>query len=403
MSGFLEKENLPTITIAIVSHGADLINEKLNNIDSNVRLYSRAGQTLCFGVVSSNQLRFVEDLYITDERDTGEDKRSSYEMLEAVAQHYKIPENDYQFVKTVTDNKETKPRPAKHTLETIEKKGHSQIYTPFYDHLYDFTDNTGPFNKNNQISVLETKNHTSRSNINYKDLPNLAEERYAIHYSLPWVRDMTEKGRFINFFKKFNLPPISESELDEVEERNLKKVKKIYADKPSELLNQTNMLLTKAKLKRYIENIYDNRYTIFKDGFVSKIGLFSELEKPDSTLYTYIKDNGDKEIIKNTINEIKLLKNPEKLSKRREFYNDDAIISGIKLSEIIAFLQSEGFVIINIIDFSCRTVKDEVSKDRIKILNEQQQMIADEIDKTRGGTRRKRKRRRKRRKTRRRA
>ena len=92
----------------------------------------------------------------------------------------------------------------------------------------------------------------------------------------------------------------------------------------------------------------------------------------------------------------------EKLSKRREFYTDDAIISGIKLSDIIAFLQSEGFVIINIIDFSCRTVNDEVSKDRIKILNEQQQMIADEIDQTRGGTRRKRNRRKKRRKTRRR-
>jgi hypothetical protein len=409
MSGFLEKENLPTITIAIVSHGADLINEKLNNIDSNVRLYSRAGQALCFGVVGINQLRFVEELYMTEERETGEDKRSSYEMLEAVAQHYKIPENDYQFVKTVTDIKETKPRPAKHTLETIEKKGHSQIYTPFYDHLYDFTDNTGPFRNNNKIYVLETKNHTSRSNINYNALPNLAQERYAIHYAMPWVRVMTEKGRFINFFKKFNLPPISESELDEVEERNLKKVKKIYADKPSELLNQTNMLLTKAKLKRYVENIYDNRYTIFKDGFVSEFGLLSQFEKPDSTLYTYIKDNDDKEIIKKTINEIKLLKSDdeilrsEKLSKRRNFYNDDAIISSIKLSDIIAFLKSEGFVIINIIDFSCRTVNDEVTKDRIKILNEQQLMIADEIDKTRGGTRRKRKRRKKRRKTRRRA
>jgi hypothetical protein len=408
MSGFLEKENLPTITIAIVSHGADLINEKLNNIDSNVRLYSRAGQTLCFGVVGSNQLRFVEDLYLTDERATGEDKRSSYEMLQAVAEHYKIPEHDNQFVKTLTDIKEKKPRPAKHTLETIEKKGHSQIYTPFYDHLYDFTDNTGPFRNNNQISVLETKTHTSRSNINYKDNPNLAEERYAINYALPWVRDMIEKRRFINFFKKFNLTPMSESELNELEKKDLEDMRRIYPDNPSELLNQTNKFLTDAKLKRYVENIYDNRYTIFKDGFVSKFGLLSELEKPDSTLYTYIKDNGDKEIIKKTINEIKILKSDdkilrsEKLSKRREFYNDDAIIPGIKLSNIIAFLQSEGFVIINIIDFSCRTVNDEVTKDRIKILNEQQQMIADEIDKTRGGTRRKRKRRRKRRKTRRR-
>ena len=34
----------------------------------------------------------------------------------------------------------------------------------------------------------------------------------------------------------------------------------------------------------------------------------------------------------------------------------DGMIENIKLSEIIAFLKSEGFVVINIIDFTCRYV-----------------------------------------------
>ena len=133
-----------------------------------------------------------------------------------------------------------------------------------------------------------------------------------------------------------------------------------------------------------------------------------EFENPDSKLYEYIKYEDDKQIIRETINEIKRMESDKSLSyakqreKRREFYNEhDDIIPGIKLSTIIDFLKSEGFVIINIIDFSCRTVNEEVGKDRITILNEQQQMIADEIDPTRGGTRKKRIRRK--RKTRRRA
>lgn len=415
MASFLEEEikkeedkKLPTITVAIVSHGEDLINQKLA-LDSNVRIYSRAGQTLCFGVIGKDPLRFVNGLYFSEERIDGEDKRTSYEMLQAVAEHYKIPEHNDQFVKTITREIEKHPKSAKHTFETIEKNKHSQIYTPFYDHLYIFTDNTGPFMNNNQITVLETKNHISESNIKYQDQPNLAKKQYSIQYPFFWLRLDIEEKRFIRFFKKFNLTPtMSESELNFSEKIDLENLRKDYADKPSELLSKTNDYLTHAKLKRYSRNIYQNRRQIFKDGFMSEIGLLSEFENPDSTLYTYIKYPEDKEIIKKTVDELKILSTDgsleysQKRRKRREFYNDDAIIPGIKLSNIIDFLKSEGFVIINIIDFSCRTVEEEVSKDRITILNEQQQMMADEIDQTRGGTRRKRvKRRRKRTKTRR--
>ena len=403
-----EESKLPTITIAIVSHGMDLIKEKLP-IDSNVRIYSRAGQTLCFGVINSNPMNFVEELYYTNERMYDEDKRTSYEMLQAVAEHYKMPEHDKEFVNIVIKEVEKNPKSTKHTLKTIAKKKHSQIYAPFYDHLYIFTDNSGAFKNNNQITVLETKNHTSRSNIDYRDIINLAKKRYAIQTPNIWVRVDIEERRFINFLKKFHTTALlPESELNILEKIELQDLRIKYANNPSELERNINDYLKRAKLKRYSRNIYENRHQIFEDGFVSENKLLREFENPDSKLYEYIKYEDDKQIIRETMDEIKRLESDKSLSyakqreKRREFYNEhDDIIPGIKLSTIIDFLKSEGFVIINIIDFSCRTVNEEVSKDRITILNEQQQMIADEIDPTRGGTRKKRIRRK--RKTRRRA
>ena len=80
-----ERKKLPTITIAIVSHGMDLINEKIT-IDSNVRIYSRAGQALCFGIIgSSNPLGFVNNnLYSSEERLSGEDKRTLWDQARGI-------------------------------------------------------------------------------------------------------------------------------------------------------------------------------------------------------------------------------------------------------------------------------------------------------------------------------
>lgn len=398
-----EKKKLPTITIAIVAHGNDLINEKIT-IDPNVRIYSRAGRALCFGMIHSNPLNFVEDLYYTTERTTGEDKRTTYEMLQVVADHYKMPEHDKEFIKTIIKEAEKYPKSVKHTLKTIAKKNHSQIYTPFYDHLYNFMDNTGVFKRNNQITVIETKNHTSKSNIDYRNIINLAEKQYAIQAPSVAVRIDIEERRFIKFFKKFYLTSMTmpESNLNFFEKKDLEDLRKEYSNNPSKLESKINDYLIHAKIKRYSRNIYENRNNIFEDGFVSEKNLLSEFENPSSKLYDYITYEDDKQIIKETMNEIKSVESDKSLSylkqieKRSKFFNDhDDIIQGIKLSSIIDFLKSEGFVIINIIDFSCRTVNAEVSKDRIRILNEKQQMTADEID--RGlGRKRKRTQRRKR-------
>lgn len=369
-------------------------------------------------MIHSNPLNFVEDLYYTTERTTGEDKRSSYEMLQEVAKHYTTPEHDEEFIKTITREAERFPKSVNHTVKIINTQKHNQIYTPFYDHLYIFTDNTGPFKGNNQITVIETKNHTSISNIDYRNIINLAKKQYAIQNPFFSLRNDIEGKRFINFFKKFYLiTTMPESILNIDEKDKIKNLRKEYSNNPSELQSKINDFLTLAKLKRYSRNIYENRHNIFEDGFVTEEKLLKELENPDSKLYEYItityKENKEiieedkerikeiieedkqriQEIINQLMNEIKEMKSKNLKSKnfdfefkenqlRSKFYNDedDDIIQGIKLSSIIDFLKSEGFVIINIIDFSCRTVNEEVSENQIRILDEKQQKMADEID-----------------------
>ncbi len=69
VSGLDETTNkYPTITIAIVGHGKDLINELISE-DTNIRIFSRAGQPFCIGIATENILSFVQDLYISEERD----------------------------------------------------------------------------------------------------------------------------------------------------------------------------------------------------------------------------------------------------------------------------------------------------------------------------------------------
>jgi hypothetical protein len=111
-------------------------------------------------------------------------------------------------------------------------------------------------------------------------------------------------------------------------------------------------------------------------------------------------------------------------AKREKFLASEiqGMIESIRLSEIIAFLKTEGFVIINIIDFSCRSVPEylddayreskleehkirkDIKKERIREYEENQAMGSEGIRKDKGGMRKRRTRRKnskKRRKTRR--
>lgn len=97
VSGLDETTNkYPTITIAIVGHGKDLINEPISN-DPNIRIFSRAGQPFCIGIATENILSFVENLYYSPERTENMNAKSSYQMLRKVAEHYNNSENDNDF------------------------------------------------------------------------------------------------------------------------------------------------------------------------------------------------------------------------------------------------------------------------------------------------------------------
>ena len=203
-------KNLPTITIAIIGHGEDLIHKQFRYIDHNVRIFSRAGQPLCLGIIDQNMLKFLEDLYLSHKREKNKNTKSSYQMLREVAEHYNEPEQDKAFndmldnqILNVNLERPIFNKSLKHTLETIRKKKHNQIYTPHYDHLYDFTDNTSIVANQNAIRVLETINHTSISNITYNisyiNIPNLAFKNFFIKEPNINIRKLYKRDLIVDF------------------------------------------------------------------------------------------------------------------------------------------------------------------------------------------------------------
>jgi len=370
-------EKLQTITIAILSHGEDLINEELPDFDPNVRIFSRAGQALCVGVADIESLEIVQDFYMSEERLTNKNTKSSYQMLRDVADFFNSPENTsiYKEIcdkEITTTNDHRLIKSLKHTKKTINCKKHSQIYTPFYDHLYSFIDTTNIFSGQSQIAVLEIINYTPKTTvIDYENITslqyenNLALQKYYITQGDIDIRNRKQKNfrkeMIRNFLLNFNLEHETDSELN-----------------------------------KYSEILFKNI------PFVDNYKILSEFQNPDSIIHQLINPEDD-EIITEKANEfigISEITDEEEKSRliedRRQFLfqaddmeKEEEMIPIIKLSEIIAFLKSEGFKVINIIDFSCRYVEDELTDEKIQQLNEGQQMGIEEI-KTALGIRKKR-------------
>lgn len=379
-------EKLPTITIAILSHGEDLINEKLPDFDPNVRIFSRAGQSLCLGVADVESIEIVQDFYLSKERLSNKNTKNSYQMLRDVAHFFNRPENNSVYKEICTreianTNDPELIKPLKHTIKTINCKKNSQIYTPFYDHIYDFTDTTNIFSGQSQIAVLETINYTPKNTvIDYENIPfldydnNLALKKYYITQPDINKRNSAQKKfrkeMIKNFLLNFNLDHETESELN-----------------------------------TYSEILFKNI------PFVDNYKILSEFQNPNSVIHQLINPEDD-EIITEKANEFigisEITDEEEKnrlIEDRHHFLfqaddmeKEEEIIPTIKLSDIIAFLKSEGFKVINIIDFSCRYVQDELTEEKIRELNEGQEMGIEEIN-TALGIRKKRKTRRKKRLT----
>lgn len=381
-------QNYPTITIAIVGHGVDLINEPLRDDDTNIRIFSRAGQPFCLGIAYENITDFVENLYLSNERRETKNIKSSYQMLREVAEHYNTTEKDTQFKEMCDREIITKPliiEPFKHTKQNIECKKHNNIYTPTYDHKYFFTDNNPPFAGQNQICVLETINHTSISNINYNAGTNLAMEKYFIKHSDITDRKLLYENIINKFLKKFNLEPDLETDLSSEYKKNLEVLKSKYPPQyvsldpriKEELDAKINALLLNSKLTRYSNNIFENI------PFVNLAKIINDFNNETSEIHRLVNEKDDS-IITEKCKEMSF-KDVEDREMRKNIRNlrinfmkpesDNLLNKSINLSEIIAFLKSEGFVIINIIDFTCRYVpnylddayiESELPEDKIK-------------------------------------
>jgi hypothetical protein len=423
-------DKYPTITIAIIGHGGDLIHELLENEDPNIRIFSRAGQPFCLGIATTKMLDFIENLYISDEREETKDTISSYQMLLEVAKYYNSNEGDTQFKgmcdRLLTENPNDSS--SKHTKQNIECKKHNQIYMPYYDHRYSFTDNTSVLSGQNGIFVLETLNHTSKSNINYNNNINLALKKYFIKYPDFQTRNIFNQQIITNFLKQFNLEPDLETNLSPDDKEKLEYLRYRYPPEQvalnkkykDELDAKINSLLLNSKLTRYSKKILE------KFPFITIYLIITKFVDESSEIHNLV-NAVDDNIIKIKAKELHLqtitnvedrLRKKELEQQRKEFmklYTDfDGIIDDIKLSEIINFLKKEGFVVINIIDFSCRYVdkylddayiedseleerklRKEKKLERIRENSEEQLMHNELINKNIGGRKKRRTRRKK--------
>jgi hypothetical protein len=359
----------PTITIAVIGHGEDLINKPIND-DPNVRIFSRAGQSFCYGIATKDMLSSLYEIYDSEERTSDKSKKSSYQMLREVADYYNTNKHDTEF-NNLCDTYITNIK-AQHTKKNIQCKGHNKIYIPTYDHVYYFTDNTSVLANQNGIFVMETINHEPKGKIKYEiGNANLALRKYFIKYPERY-RNLFNEQIITDFLQKFKL------ECDELE---LKR----YS-------NEIFKLFPSIELTDLIKEINNNNIEIRN--------VFSESD------YNKISEKA-KELI---LRRILLEEDPDikkQLQKQRaDFLNSvdlDKIIETIKLSEIIEFLKSEGFEVINIIDFTCRSVpnflndayteseteEDKAKKERkieeIKQYKENQEMGFEEINEKLGG------------------
>ena len=378
-----------TITIAIIGHGEDLINEPISD-DPNIRIFSRAGQPFCLGIGNQNMLSFVNKLYDSDERDENKNMKSSYQLLREVADHYNDIQHNTEF-KDMCDRllieKPALTSSLKHTKQNIECQKNNQIYTPIYDHKYFFTDNTPPLASQNGIHILETINHISRGNIDFDNTYNinLAFKKYFIKIPDIRYRKIFNEEKIREFLKKFNLGPDLETNLLPDDKEALEHLRYRYPPQhvalnpkyKEELDAKTNLLLTNSKLKRYSKSILEkNQWATLQRLVIDLSRETSEIhelfnEEDDNILKAKTKELDTKVKIKMIKDKIKASeeKDEEKVkqieqkieeytAEKRKFLESefDGMIENIKLSEIIAFLKSEGFVVINIIDFTCRYV-----------------------------------------------
>jgi hypothetical protein len=210
-------------------------------------------------------------------------------------------------------------------------------------------------------------------------------EKYFIKHSDITDRKLLYENIINKFLKKFNLEPDLETDLSSEYKKNLEVLKSKYPPQyvsldpriKEELDAKINALLLNSKLTRYSNNIFENI------PFVNLAKIINDFNNETSEIHRLVNEKDDS-IITEKCKEMSF-KDVEDREMRKNIRNlrinfmkpesDNLLNKSINLSEIIAFLKSEGFVIINIIDFTCRYVpnylddayiESELPEDKIK-------------------------------------
>ena len=165
---------IPTITVLIISHGEDLINDRLTDIGKNIRVLSRAGIPGCYGICGITDYKEIFDKY--ENLKTIPESLSSYKKLETIYNFFLTTNQCHRLEKTITKySKDTKK--GKFSINLYKKKKHSKLFKPIIDHKYYFNDDSINF-KDKGIHVVEIENQPQNSNLDYKD--NLIEKKFKL-------------------------------------------------------------------------------------------------------------------------------------------------------------------------------------------------------------------------------
>ena len=197
-------ENIPKITVLIEAHGADLINKPLI-IDPNVRILSTAGETLCpaydkHHIFLRDNRNFIEKYKL---QNSNSSNVNTYEMLQFIKDNYK-------------DN--------------------SKIFTPIFDHSYEFTDK----NVINGIFVLDIQNKPLNCELNINDnLCYLKEPPKKRSFFNEFVSNMAKGNSENSIYEEINAIPSQTYEIEYkfYPETNLKSIIKFFKDKGFVVIN----------------------------------------------------------------------------------------------------------------------------------------------------------------------
>lgn len=342
---------MATITCLIYAHGEETNTIIPHNIDKNIRILSKAGVPGCLGTANNREVDNIINTYLGLGSEI-----TSFEKLEYLQKSFLDEDQSLIMMYNLLDSNDKK---SKFSFNTVNKRHHSKIYKPIFDHIYyfqDIDDDPGIFIlETSEDSVFEMdigRNLLSHISLlhEYRNIENEKYEMFNILFESIDFPDFTIKPNNTDYLLFHEMIPI---------------VSKKFVNKP--ISNILKISLLSAKINK-------------RHNYVKQFLPFFQESKDTSEVFTVLQriHNGEikmEELPDYDIFISKLNENWETLYERlyKEIYERKNKIKNINLSTIIEYLKSNGYSTINIIDLSCRTFSDEMYE-KEGFLNERREL-----------------------------